>query len=671
MRAGCCVAAAGRHNFDMSVAQPVSRKRWFGPDWHARPAGLAGAALAIAGTALGHARGIWLLAVGFGLLLAAAYSRREGLLLIGPFAAREFAVAARRRGFRVVRVVIVLASLLFIGLVFHGFFGLSWETVFRTPRFKYQEATAAALTTFFVLSAMVYFLSVVVAGFSLPPVIAEERETGRLDHLLVTDLRNREILLGKGLGRLAVIVGYAALLVPVLFLITLMGGVDPLYILTVTGLTVGTLAGLAGISFASTATRPRVAAAVSSAWLYLGGFLVLTFTATMCGTCLPGIVRGAVPNLPTVVDYAIDPAADALVAVGHGNPFVAGFVLLMAGASQTLGLTAGPLLREFLVVNLVVLVIGWWVAVRRLRHDPVRHRPSPPKTRTRLTSVLRLRRRPPVGNRPVLWYELVLAGGGPWPWWWVGLGVVAGVCATGGAFFWERAVATGAVLLGPFAAFMVTVPTALRAARGIARERERDTLDGLRLTDLRPGEIAHEKWWAAVRANTHWLAFIAAVSGVLLSSYYTIPLASNPEWMSLVLTVAAAAATTLANLPLAASLGQLSSVTARNQTRAVSRVILGGCVWGLAVLVFALDRADNAVNVYSPLALFPPAAQALSGRLLLLTKLVPAESNHLAWAYGESIAAALVLGFGLKYLVEWIFRRQLTPVAEAASGVNR
>lgn len=641
----------------MSIPRPAGRIRnWIDRDGHARPAAVAGAGLTVAGIATGGVAGGWLLAAGVALLLAAAYSRRDGLLVLGPFVAREFAIAARRPGFRLVRVTIVLLCLLIVGVVFDQFFTLRWSTLFRPPRARTEDATAAAEVVFVLIALVVYVLSVVAAGFTLPPVVAEERETGRLDHLLVTDLRNRETLLGKSAGRLVVLVGYAALLLPVLFLLTLVGGVDPLYVLALIGLTAGTLAGQTGIAFACTAARPRVGSALAATWLCLGGYLILTGTAYGAGAAL-------------AARWGVTSASDALVFVGRGNPFVAMYFLVAAWSGSSLGSAVEPVLRDFVAVNGAVLAAGWWYGVRRVRTELRRH--SAPGRRP-AGQGRSLSGRPAVADRPVLWYECLLARKRPAVVRWLVLvGVTGWVLATGRDETRRAAVAVIVELIGPFALLMVTVPTAVRAARTVARERERDTLDALRLTDLGPGDITRQKWWGAVRPAAPAAVFLGTM--YLLACGIAAGMAPYPTGAlpGLGYTAVGLAATTAANVVLAASLGQFVSVASRNQAEAVKGVILGGCVWGLLVLVYVVYRSVDLRGDgygYAPLALFPPGAQALSGRFLSNTDRTPREWEQLVSAYAESVAVAVGLGLGARAAAAWLFRRRFTPLPEEPNG---
>src|SRR5438094_417338 len=74
--------------------------------------------------------------------------------------------------------------------------------------------------------------------------ISEEKEHRTLEYLLATDLRNREIVLGKLASRLANLALLVVAGLPVLSLLQFLGGVDPdlmLATFALTGLTMASL----------------------------------------------------------------------------------------------------------------------------------------------------------------------------------------------------------------------------------------------------------------------------------------------------------------------------------------------------------------------------------------------------------------------------------------------
>jgi ABC-type Na+ efflux pump permease subunit len=633
-------------------ADPTPPVAWYDPERYATPLAVAGGVAVVAGVGLGGTTGAAAAAGGVALLLVSAYSRRDGLLVLGPFVTRELVLTARRPQLYVHRAAVVLVALLYAWVVARAVLGVGWPELgsFRATTARVSDATAAALLTFFGLAFMLYLFAAALAGFTVPPVVAEEREADRLDHLLVTDLRNREIVLGKAIGRLANLVGFALLPVPVMFLLTLLGGVDVWYVVSAAGLVAGTLAGLVGIALACSAARRRVASAVAATWVLAAVYLALTGAMTAAGAALGTTAR---------------PAGDILDYVGSGNPFVTGYRLVRAGVWTTLDTQAVPVLRSFVAVNLAVLAAGWWYAVRNVRREP-----RPVVARRAATRRPREAARPGVSDRPVLWYERMhtaAAGArrfGPraWVWAWVVLGLIGvWVCTdirTGRTLDWALTRATGPLTLA-----LVTIPTGWRASRALARERERQTLDGLRLTELTPSEIVLQKWWAAVLAGARALAFVAGLWAVAFAA--AVVRGETGRWVAEHGPVVAfGLGTAAANGLMAASLGQLTSVVSRTQAQATGRLFWWSAAWAAVVAAAWVYDWVGYRTSYLLLVAFPPAAQGLAGRLLSDTTLTPGEAEGLVTAYSQGVAVALTLAVVLEVVAVILYRRQFSTRAE-------
>jgi hypothetical protein len=78
--------------------------------------------------------------------------------------------------------------------------------------------------------------------------IAEEKDRKTIEYLLVTDLRNREIVLGKLAARLLHLFAHIAVGLPVLGLIRLLGGVSAEQVGALFAVTASTLLSSAGLS---------------------------------------------------------------------------------------------------------------------------------------------------------------------------------------------------------------------------------------------------------------------------------------------------------------------------------------------------------------------------------------------------------------------------------------
>ena len=84
-------------------------RRW-DPERHAHRLVPAGALLAVFGGCVGGVPGLLAAIVGLGLLVLSCYSRRDGLLILGPLTHAELLRAARRRRPWLWRAVYALAA---------------------------------------------------------------------------------------------------------------------------------------------------------------------------------------------------------------------------------------------------------------------------------------------------------------------------------------------------------------------------------------------------------------------------------------------------------------------------------------------------------------------------------------------------------------------------------
>ena len=70
-------------------------------------------------------------------------------------------------------------------------------------------------------------LVLLIAPAATAGVICLNRARGTLSHLLMTDLSNAEIVLGKLAARLVPVLGLVGCTLPLLGILTLLGGIDP------------------------------------------------------------------------------------------------------------------------------------------------------------------------------------------------------------------------------------------------------------------------------------------------------------------------------------------------------------------------------------------------------------------------------------------------------------
>jgi len=253
----------------------------------------------------------------------------------------------------------------------------------RTGLSVHQLSDAAR--SFFITFSVLQVLLVLFVGPALvAPAISIERERRTIEYLFATDLSNVEIVFGKLLSRLAHMLGFVAVGVPILSLAGLLGGVGGGELLMSFAITGCTLIVVASLSLMLSVRSARARDALTQTYVLLFALMVLP----PIGTALP-FVRHS-PAL-----------SEALRTIVAGNPYFA--MLRVFGPAQVFGGHGGwtPVLemaRVQLPLAAVLLAAACW-SVRRV-HLGAGSRG------VRLGRFPLARRADPVGRWPIVWKEL-------------------------------------------------------------------------------------------------------------------------------------------------------------------------------------------------------------------------------------------------------------------------
>jgi ABC-type transport system involved in multi-copper enzyme maturation permease subunit len=403
------------------------------------------------------------------------------------------------------------------------------------------------------LTAVLLLTPVYVGG-----AIAEEKQGRTLEFLLATDLSSAEIVVSKLAARL-VNLGLLVLTgLPVLALTELWGGVDPLRLalgFAVTALTMGSVGSLSMLN--SVLARHPLAAVL---WTYgeLALFLAL-------GGCLPGL--------------------------NFGHPLLALFAL---GGDHPRDQTA--LLGGYTTVHLAAASLLLLAAVQQLRTAAWRPGTLPAAGPTAAGAPApRLPRRfiPPLGDKALLWKELhvephsIRETGRLLLWLFVAIAGFSGL----GLFLpvsfhvesWaQRVVRFNVVIreIGTIGTGLLVVLSAFYAAGRVSRERERQTLDGLRTLPDDARDVLSAKWLGGFLSVRHlwWCLGVVWGLGVVTGALnvLAVPL----------LLLACAVYTGFA-----ASLGLYCSTVCRSTVRATVATLLVLLILGADVVLLAAWKA--------------------------------------------------------------------------------
>jgi len=506
------------------------------PELHARRLAPAGAVLVPLGICLGGVFGILVALVGVGLLLAACFHPKDGLLIVGPFVRAEVIRHTRRGRPWLWRAMYAVAAgaILFLNIntfapeVFFGNGSIS----------RIAEATSAATYWFAALLAAYVLL---LAFQLMPGIVAEEREAKRWDILMATDLRPREILLGKVTGRFLLILDPILAVAPVLSMVLLLGGVPPLFVVVYVLCLAATLFSITGVSLFFSVFSEKRKDAIGRTFMPFVFYIGLTvmcflfrrnpawFFPASVGLDI-GVVLGDLWHVLAVANpmrIFVD-ASEAISSSAPLEPVLWGSTLQYVAAHLGIGLIFGLLACSRLRTARV------WATRQSLRHAA-----KVAKAEGRITEgvngkiVLAVApvERPPVPDDSLTWWEryghlrptqvrianMLTSQRGLLR---VFLGFVAiGIALRVASILWPRGMISfnpgveiacaGILWFGTWPLFLGPL---FRGAGCIAKERTQDTMEGLRLMPLTSAEIVYQKCMGVLKEvlPTALLVLVAA-----------------------------------------------------------------------------------------------------------------------------------------------------------------
>jgi ABC-type Na+ efflux pump permease subunit len=492
-----------------------------------------------------------------------------------PIVRHELTLIARRQRVTAWRCAVVLALAAMAGCIYWG----------ASHDFKTFGPKEVARVTQYVALALFGVLFMIAAAAS-PQVaadaIAGERERQTLTFLLLTPLSSRAIILGKLASRL---VQASALLlagVPVLFAVQFFGGVEPILVLLATAALAATVVSACSVNVLTSVYHKSTKAAAQRGGQAGAGY--------MFGMLLVGL---ALRMWPQIADFpsAASPVTvqDAYDWVNVGNPLVVGPKIgERVAAGTALADAFAPAVRDYVLFHALVAVGCCAWAIVRLRPVSAEFADGPPPP-----TVSKLKQpapRPPISDRrPVTWKMLHCDQRLARTTFQRGLARV-----TFALSFVPLALTIGISLaisprdlphsvnallrgLGTLVLCGSLVHVAGQAAAAIGRERIKQTLDELLLTDLSTTEILGQKWLGAVlgvRWVTVWLVAHWAI-GIVTGALH--PLAA-----------VALAAIWAPAVVAAASIGTYCAATTASMKQANAWAGLLGFVAGLWPIVAAL-----------------------------------------------------------------------------------
>jgi ABC-type transport system involved in multi-copper enzyme maturation permease subunit len=399
---------------------------------------------------------------------------------LGPVFYYEWLLTSRRwqiYAARALFLVILLAALFFV-----------WcSHVIEHPHPTLQEEAAVGEHFFYALIGTQLVLVLLAAPAATAGSVCLDRARGTLAHLLVTDLSDAEIILGKLAARLLPVLALVACTLPVMALNILLGGIEPLALAGAFLITVGVA--LLGCSLGLTL----------SVWGHK------THEVLLFNYVLWGMVLLAYPMCAYVAwEFGVRSKPPAWLAAA--NPFWLAFAPYAEPGTTNLADCA-----LFLAVCAALALLLAGVAAARVRAVTIRQtsRPARPHPRLRArpsAGSLLAQFGPSLDGNPVLWREWHRRRPSRWVRFvWVSYAVAAALCSgvtillaiTAHAYY------SGPVELPLFVnGFQVSIGLlflSVSAATSLAEERAHGSLDLLLVTPLTTSCILWGKWWGACR----------------------------------------------------------------------------------------------------------------------------------------------------------------------------
>jgi ABC-type transport system involved in multi-copper enzyme maturation permease subunit len=396
--------------------------------------------------------------------------------MLGPIFTREFQTVPRRGSHYIARTM-SLGLLWVLGLT-------AWQAAVGWQQNAMLGQTARfGLLLFQIYTYVLLTLLLFFAALSAASAVAQEKDRRTFILLLITDMRDYEIVLGKLLGSLLPIGLLLAGSVPVLAMLLLLGGIDPeqvvqaVLILAATAFAAGSLGGLVAL------WRERTFQSLALAVL----FLVLYLCLVRAVVVIPFLSNGQISTIQNWLDpyFALQSMLEPPVAGRMLHPAY-GYFLTMVLAS--------------LVLNAIGIIrLRKW----NPRGEPIMQRErkddDEDKDRARAHAAPGAVRK--VWQNPVLWREVRTFAYGRRPLliklaYFV---VLALICY----FAFTNIGLNRASGHQPFASALGLVPIAIlslllvsaQAVTAITSERDGGALELLLVTDLTPREFVFGKLW--------------------------------------------------------------------------------------------------------------------------------------------------------------------------------
>ncbi|MCS6978342.1 MAG: ABC transporter permease subunit [Gemmatales bacterium] len=330
------------------------------------------------------------------------------IALLGPVWWYDMVRTSRRISLLILRSIYPLVLFSVLAVMYAQ---VIQEDYFTGPELN-PNALATLAYSFFTSFMVIQWVAVLVlTPIYVGSAIADEKDRRTLEYLFTTDLRNREIVLGKLMSRLAVLLLILLAGLPLLSIIQLFGGVPTDLLWSGFAATVLTMLSLSGVSMYWSVHCRSAREAILLVFLTVLLYFVVYLVALVAWI---GFTERAV-RLPSV--NSSDPLA--LVELGlwcliSGNPFHALYDLAVAisrPGGGSYGSTLVAWLIRYAVFHGLIFLFFIGLAVLRVRSAYMQQACAATKKTDHPSRGLASEGCASVDSEPMVWKELVTDGG--------------------------------------------------------------------------------------------------------------------------------------------------------------------------------------------------------------------------------------------------------------------
>ncbi|HEV3447504.1 MAG TPA: ABC transporter permease [Gemmataceae bacterium] len=458
------------------------------------------------------------------LLVVFAFTMRfRWMALFGPVFVYDLVRSTRRSHFAALRGFYAGAMLIVLFLAYSSVVQTPartlWDTLWQPGTVPVKSLARFGEAFFYSFVAVQFIAMLLFTPICAAGAITEEKERRTLEFVLITDLSDREVVLGKLAARLAYLVLFLLTGLPILCLLQFVGGVSPNLVIASFLMTGVSMISLASLSVAISVFSNKTRGAVFFA--YVAVVIYLLCSSCCCAMPVPWLTAG---NFVIAVRRLFDPAAggveDNLLGIfieyTSFHTVAATVCCIWAAINLRMRSEKQPAVVTITVPQTVLYVEALDREGRgQTDGEPLDPAAMPPPRRRRIAYTPLdppAKRRPPISDQPILWKELyaepfirpgpggqtllmvlgvmgLLMGG-----YVLLLSMAAAVSSSSVAIFTNVLVR----YFGSGVACLMLLGIGLRAASTLTSERDRQTLDSLLTTLLENSAILSGKWLGSI-----------------------------------------------------------------------------------------------------------------------------------------------------------------------------